>query len=260
MRPAPYIISLTALGMLTGVAILPVFARFSDTERIALAKRKIRAALYEFRLFGDDPRLVFRAQGQLVLWNARYLELMLKPAMIVILPIIALTMLMDTVYGHRSLRVGEETLVTARMADNVDLNSLSPELRGNNIILESPSVRLPDQHQVTWKVRAAAPGNDKLWITLPGKAATANSTAQRSIDVGSGIRILADRRVSSLWDWLIDPGEKLLPRNSAFRWIAIQYPDAEVDLFGFEIPWIVWFILVSWITVFALRKPFGVII
>jgi hypothetical protein len=80
------------------------------------------------------------------------------------------------------------------------------------------------------------------------------------VNVGSGIHILSGRRVSSIWDWLIDPGENLLPRNSAFRWIQIQYPDAEVNFYGLGIPWIVWFILVSWITVFALRKPFGVII
>ncbi|MGB8477210.1 MAG: hypothetical protein WCE63_00035 [Acidobacteriaceae bacterium] len=259
MRPATYLISLTVLGILTGIAILPVFGRFSNTEGIALAKRKIRAALYEFRLFGDEPRLVFRAQGQLLLWNARYLGLMLKPAAVVILPIIALTMMMDTVYGHRPLQVGEETLVTARVADNVDLNAISPQLRGNNITVESSSVRLPDQHRVVWGVRATAPGNDNLSLSLPGSAATGN-TAQKRADVGAGLYVLSDRRVSSLWSWLLYPGERLLPRNSRFRWIEIEYPDAEVNLFGFSIPWIVWFIVVSWITAFALRKPFGVII
>lgn len=259
MRPATYLISLTVLGILTGIAILPVFGRFSNTEGLALAKRKIRAALYEFRLFGDDPRLVFRAQGQLLLWNARYIGLILKPAAVIILPIIALTMLMDTVYGHRPLQVGENTLVTARLANKIDLNKLSPELRSNNIAVETPSVRLPDQHQVVWGVRATAPGNDNLSLSLPGSAAIDNA-AQKSVDVGAGLHILSDRRVSSFWNWLIYPGEQLLPRNGAFRWIEVQYPDAEVNLFGFGIPWIVWFILVSWITVFALRKPFGVII
>ena len=259
MRPATYLISLTVLGILTGIAILPVFGRFSNTEGIALAKRKIRAALYEFRLFGDEPRLVFRAQGQLLLWNARYLGLMLKPAAVVILPVIALTILLDTVYGHRPLQVGEDTLVTARVANNVDLNKTSPELRGTNVIVETPSVRLPDQHQVVWGVRAIAPGNNTLSLSLPDSAA-ADNVAQKSVDVGAGLHILSDRRVASLWDWLVYPGERLLPRNGVFRWIEIQYPDAEVNLFGFGIPWIVWFILVSWITVFALRKPFGVII
>ena len=259
MRPATYLLSLTVLGILTGIAILPVFGRFSNTAGLALAKRKIRASLYEFRLFGDEPRLVFRAQGQLLLWNLRYLGLILKPAAVVILPIIVLTIFMDSVYGHRALQVGENALVTARVADSIDLNTVSPRLRGDNIAVETPSVRLPDQHQVVWGVRATAPGKDNLSLSLPGSSATGDA-ANKSVAVGAGLYTLSDRRVSSLWNWLIYPGEKLLPRNSEFRWIEIQYPDAEVNLFGFGIPWIVWFILVSWITVFALRKPFGVII
>jgi hypothetical protein len=259
MRPATYLISLTLLGILTGIAILPVFGKFSNTDGIALAKRRIRAALYEFRLFGDEPRLIFRAQGQLLLWNARYLGLMLKPTAVVLLPILALLMLMDTVYGHHPLQVGENTLITARTADDVDLNTISPELRSNNISVETPSVRIPDQHQVIWRVRATVAGKDNLTLSLPGSGATDN-TAQKNADVGSGLSMLSDRRVSSLRDWLIYPGEKLLPRNSVFRWIELQYPDADVHIFGFGIPWIVWFIVVSWITVFALRKPFGIII
>jgi hypothetical protein len=256
MRPATYAISLTVLGILTGLAILPVFGRFSNNTGITLAKRKIRAALYEFRLFGDEPRLVFRAQGQLLLWNARYIGLVLKPAAVVVVPIIVLMMLMDTVYGHRALQVGENTVVTASMADSIDLNAVSPELRGTNIAIETPSVRIPDRHEVAWGVRATRVGQGKLWLGVPG----GSSAVAKSVDVGPGLRIISERRVASLLDWLLYPGERLLPHDSPFRWIDIQYPDAGVQLFGFSIPWIVWFIVVSWITVFAFRKRFGVVI
>jgi hypothetical protein len=259
MRPAAYAISLTVLGILTGLAILPVFGRFSNNAGIALAKRKIRAALYEFRLFGDEPRLVFRAQGQLLLWNARYVGLVLKPAAVVILPIIVLTVLMDTVYGHRALEIGENTMVTAHMADSIDLNTVSPELRGKNIAVETPSVRIPDRHEVVWGVQATGIGQDKLWLGVPGNDTGSNAVA-KSVDVGPGLRVVSERRVTSLLDWLLYPGERLLPRNGPFRWIDIQYPDADVELFGFGIPWIVWFVVVSWITVFAFRKRFGVVI
>ncbi len=259
MGPATYTISLTALGILTGLAILPVFGRFSNTAGITLAKRKVRAALYEFRLFGDEPRLVFRAQWKLLLWNARYLGLILKPAATVILPIVVLMAMMDMVYGHRALKVGEDAMVTAQMADSVGLNTISPELRGSNIAVETPPVRLPDAHQVVWGVRGSSVGQGRMWLSIPGNAPGGNAV-DKIVDVGPGLHILSERRVASLPDWLLYPGERLLPRGSPFRWIEMQYPDAEVNLFGFGIPWIVWFIAVSWITVFALRKRFGVII
>lgn len=259
MRPATYAISLTVLSILTGLAILPVFGRFSNTAGISLAKRKIRAALYEFRLFGDEPRLVFRAQRKLLLWNARYLGLILKPATIVILPIIVLMAMMDMVYGHRALKVGEDTMVTARMADSVDLNTISPKLDGKNIAVETPSVRIPELHQIVWGVRAIGAGQDKIWLSVSGSDKSSDAV-DKVVAVGPGLHIVSERRVTSLLDWLLYPGERLMPRGSPFRWIDVQYPDAEVNLFGFGISWIVWFIAVSWITVFALRKRFGVII
>ncbi len=85
------------------------------------------------------------------------------------------------------------------MADNVDLNTISPELLGNNIAVETPSVRIPDRHQFVWGVRAMAPGNGKLSFNLPGSDAVANAE-KKSADVGAGFPILSDRRVTSLWD------------------------------------------------------------
>ena len=97
-------------------------------------------------------------------------------------------------------------------------------------------------------------------MAQPPRKHTGSDAVDKVVDVGPGLHILSERRVTSLADWLLYPGERLMPRGSAFRWIDVQYPDAEVNLFGFGIPWIVWFIAVSWITVFALRKRFGVII
>lgn len=85
------------------------------------------------------------------------------------------------------------------MADNVDLNTISPELLGNNIAVETPSVRIPDRHQFVWGVRDMALGNGKLSFNLPGSDAVANAE-KKSADVGAGFPILSDRRVTSLWD------------------------------------------------------------
>ena len=149
------------------------------------------------------------------------------------------------------------------MANRVDLNTVSPELRGNNIAVATPSrCACPvSSGEVVWGVRATRPGKGPIYRSgLPGRRRGRQRRA-KSVNVGSGVHILSESAgVIPLWNWLIYPGEKLMPRNSVFRWIEVQYPDAEVRLFGFGIPWIVWFILVSWITVFALRKTFGVII
>lgn len=257
MSSAAYSISLTAISFLVGLGILPVFGRFSNKAALSLAKRKIRAALYAFRLFGDEPRLVFRAQGQLLLWNARYLGLMLRPAAVVVLPILILLLFMDGIYGHRALHVGETTIITARMASGVDLSTTSPLLKGNGVTVETSAVRIPSEHQVLWRVRALNPGRDSVSLQMPGSG---GDPVEKTVLAGPGLHYLSQRRVTSLPDWLIDPGERRLPAGGPVRWIGVQYPDAEFSLFGFGMPWIVWFVIISWTTMFALRKRFGVII
>ncbi len=256
---ATYVISLTVISFLAGLAILPVFAKYSDAARLSLAKRKIRAALYAFRLFGDEPRLVFRAQGQLLLWNARYLGLMLRPAAIVLLPMAFLLLQMDIVYGHRALHVGESAIVSARMAKGVNLSVTNPQLTSNGAAIETPTVRIPDEHRVLWRVRALSAGRDRLFLAIPATDGTRDAT-EKDLQVGPGLHYLSDRRTTSFFAWLLDPGESRLSTSSPVRSIRVEYPDADFSIFGIAMPWIVWFVIVSWATMFALRKRFGVII
>ncbi|MEO6829141.1 MAG: hypothetical protein ABI164_04975, partial [Acidobacteriaceae bacterium] len=185
--------------------------------------------------------------------------LMLKPAAILLIPMLLLLMQMDIIYGRRALHVGESTIVSARMGDSVNLATATPQLKSNGAAIESPAVRIPAEHRVLWKVRALSPGRDRLSLELPINDGTITSTG-KSLQVGAGLHYLSDRRVASLRDWLLDPAEPRLAANGPVRSIAVEYPDADFRIFGFGMSWIVWFVIVSWITMFALRKRFGVII
>lgn len=247
------------IALLVGVGILPVFGRFSNTAKLLVAKRKIRAALYAFRLFGDEPRLVFRAQRQLLLWNARYLGLMLKPAAIVVLPVVFLLVQMDAVYGHRALQPGETAIVSARMAPSVDLSNTSPTLTGDGIAVDSPAIRIPAEHQVYWRVRARANGDDAVTLNVPVNGG-AKDPVEKKIQTGGGLHFLAGERTQSTWDWLANLAEPRLNSTSPVRSISVAYPDADFRIFGISMPWILWFVIVSWTTMFALRKRFGVVL
>jgi len=253
-----YGISLTVIAFLVGLGILPVFGRYSNKAKLLVAKRKIRAALYAFRLFGDEPRLVFRAQGQLLWWNARYLALILKPAAIVVIPILFLLLQMDFLYGHRALRVGETAIVAAHVGDKVDLNTASPVLTGSGVSVETLPIRIPEEDEVYWRVRAVRDGGDRISLHFPANAT--DDPVMKSVKTGAGLHYLTEQRTQSFWSWLENPGEHRLPANGLVRSIGIQYPDAEFSIFGIGMPWIVWFVIVSWSTMFALRKRFGVII
>ena len=66
----------------------------------------MQAHLLEMKLYQDEPGLLFRAQGNLLLNNFRYLGHMLRPALYLALPMVVLFAHFDSVYGQRALRVG----------------------------------------------------------------------------------------------------------------------------------------------------------
>jgi hypothetical protein len=243
--------SLTAIAIVFGIAMLWSFGRFSNQPQVALAKRKVRANLYAFRLYADEPALIFRAQKQLLLWNVRYLVLMLRPTVVVLIPATLLMIALDSMYGHRPLRPGESAIITAQFKAGTDVRSLAPTLEGIRIAVETPSARIPDIHQVSWRVRALAATSGSVNLQWAG--------VSLSKDVKSGARsgLIAERRVGPLLDWLRYPGESRLP-DGPLRWIGVSYPAAKVNIFGFGAHWLLWFFAVSLLTMLLAKKPLDV--
>jgi hypothetical protein len=253
MLSAAHTWSLTAIAIASGVATLWVFARFSDAERIQLAQRKIRASLSAFRLFADEPVLILRAQKQLLLWNARYLGFMLRPSLVILVPTLILLTQLEAVYGSRPLAAGESAIVTAQFSAGADLQAFAPSLVGQGIKVETPAVRIPDQHKACWRMRAASDtrgASASVSLCVPGAAMS------KTVQTGSGLRYISARRVASLFDWLRYPAEARLPAGD-IRWIGISYPYAAIDIFGFGVDWLVWFCTVMLLTMLAFRERFA---
>ena len=252
MLSAAHTWSLTAIGIAAGVAMSWVFARFSDVERARLARRKMRASLYALRLFADEPVLIFRAQKQLLLWNARYLGLMLRPGVAIFIPALLLLTQLEAIYGRRPLAPGESAIVTAQFDSAADLLAIAPSLEGRGVVVETPAVRVADQRQVCWRVRATSAVSGCVWLRVPGAAVS------KTVQAGAGLRYISVRRVASLGDWWHYPAEARLPRT-AIHWIGVAYPYAAIDVFGIGIDWLVWFCAVSLLTMLAVRKRFSVL-
>lgn len=253
MLPASHTWTLTAIALVFGIATLWTFGRFSNQEQVALAKRKVWASLYAFRLFADEPALIFRAQKQLLLWNARYLGLMLRPTAVLIVPTTLLMFSLDAMYGHRALTPGESTLVTAQFTDGTDVHSLSPTLEGARIAVETPAVRIASQCQVSWRVRAMGPAAGSVILRIAG------ASYSKAVEAGSASGLVAERRVASIFDWVQYPGESRLPAG-VLQWIGVSYPPAAVQFFGIGVHWLLWFICVSLFAMLLAKKPLGIII
>ena len=109
-------ISLAAIGIAVGLVFLLVLRKLSNQDAIREIRRQIQACLYELRLFVDEPSLVWRAQVRLLALNIRYLSLMLRPALILAVPMLFLFAVLEPFYGKAPLAISEDSIVTIKLA------------------------------------------------------------------------------------------------------------------------------------------------
>lgn len=244
----PAIASLAAISVLTGVAMLWAFKRFSNQAAIREARKPMRASLYELRLFADEPWLIWRAQKQLLAANLRYLGLMLRPAVVLTVPMVVLLVQLEAFYGSSPLRVGEAAIVTLQMTEDLPAPLLeAPE----TIAIETPPVRIPAERRISWRIRPQQAVSGELRLVFP------SLTLEKKIEAGEAPKYLSSRRASRLGDLFWNPGERPLPLG-AVDWIEVRYPPAEVSLGGLEIHWLVWFLVISLASAWILKGRLGV--
>jgi hypothetical protein len=177
----------------------------------------------------------------------RYLALMVRPTFVTFIPLALLLFHLDAVYGRRPLHAGESAIVTAQLSVWPAPGMASLALEGHGIAVETPPLRFPEERRVCWRVRAVKGESGNVRLSMPGVEVL------KRVQAGSPAGYLSERRVSSLLAWLCYPGEARLPA-SALSSIEVEYPSAEISVFGFGVHWLVWFCVVSLIAMLVLRR------
>lgn len=224
--------------------MLLAFKWVGDPKALETAKNRMQAHLMEMRLYDREPRLVLRAAGSLLVWNARFFVASLRPALIATVPMILLFVQMEGYYGLSPLRPGSATVVSAALdapADGVELRA------DNGLVVETPGARSAGGTLISWRVRA---------LDVSGHAAlklqVGDRELEKSVSVGTKPMQVSPRRVRAPGDVLLYPVE--LPLDApGVREIRVQYAPRSIELFGIESHWLVWLVLVSVLGAFVVR-------
>jgi hypothetical protein len=226
--------------LFTALALL-VFRSLSDQAAVRRARSLAQAHLLEFSLFKDEPRLVLRAQRDLLLDNLRLVRLLLPAVLVLTIPGVLFFGILDACYGRARLAIGQAAVVTAQLAGDVNDAALSPAA---GVAVETEPVRVTVNRQLSWRIRPLRDGTGALQVKTPA------GTVTKTLSAGAGIAFVSERRAASWISFLLQPTE--LPfSHPGFLWVAIQYPKATI--LGWH--WIVWFLLVSLLAALLLKRP-----
>src|ERR1022692_4945397 len=105
--------TLISAGIVYGLVAGFIFRHFTDAARLRTTINRILAHVLEFSLFIDEPRLILRAQRELLGENARMLGEIALPCLMMAVLFVPFYEPLDNRLGYRPLRPGETTVVTA---------------------------------------------------------------------------------------------------------------------------------------------------
>lgn len=246
------LVSLALLSAVAGVAMLWLIGKISKQNAVRLTRRQIQATLLEFRLFWDEPRIVWRAQTRLLRLNARYLALMLPPVLICAIPVAFLMIRMEGLYGRTPLPVGRPAIVTLQLAGPINEQAVPPTLNAPSLVsVETPALRVFRDNQVCWRIRPLAVTSGALKVSVNGEV------IEKQIVAGGPWSYLSDRRSSSASELFWHPGEPQLPKGNV-AWVEVSYPTAYWGPGSFQIHWIWWFLIFSMVGGLLLKRQLGV--
>jgi len=244
---------LAALGIAFGIVLLLLLRKVSNQQSIGNLRRQLQACLYELRLFIDEPAIVWRAQKRLLWLNAKYLALMLRPALILAIPMLFLFSLLEPFYGRAPLAISEASLVTVKLAHLQGALVAAPILQAPpGIQVETPAVRMRGLDLICWRIRAREPGGGLLRVVFPTEIVT------KKIASGTGHALLSTRRVQSWWQLFWYPTESPMPAGNV-EWVEIDYPSRAFSWLGLKLSWFVWVLIFSMATVLILKRPLRVV-
>lgn len=227
------ITTLAIFSAVAGLVILWVFKKLSNQQALKTARRRIRAHLLAIRLFGNDPVMVLRSQARLFTSNMRYIALLLPSFLVVAVALFFAWDYLEALWGRLPLSPGQAVVVTARLrGEPAALTLTAPSW----LAVESPAVRVPAEHEVSWRMRVREAAAGEISICAAGDCVT------QWVEARPGMHYLRNRTRAA---------------SRAFEWVEVPYAPGDVALAGVSMSWAVWFCLISMLTALIFRSRFA---
>lgn len=143
---------LTLCGVVYGIIGGWLFRRYSDRPALRLALNRSIAHILEFRLFIDEPRLIFQAQLDLVRANFAFVRAILMPSAIAFGLLLATYFPLQNAVGSAPLQAGDVAIVSLQTSE-AGVELVAPF----GVMVETPPLRVRGENLTLWRIRALSP-------------------------------------------------------------------------------------------------------
>jgi hypothetical protein len=252
MGIASPLLLVTGAAFAAGLLMLVIFRYTSDQKKIRRAKDQVQAQLLAVRLFQDQLPAVLRAYGRLLRGTGRYLVLMLKPTLVLLLVFAPLIILLDPYFAWDALRPRQDFLIKVRTMHPNALEAVDLDLPAG-MTSSAPPVHIASDQQVVWRVNADADG------VYPVRVVADGATVSKAVIVSGGLpRISATSMRGRFWQRWLAPGAAALPDGSRIDSIAVGYSPRELNVWLFQANWIIVFFVISIVSALLFKKALHV--
>jgi len=250
LSPLPPWAGLTIISAVLGVVMLIAFKYTSNQQAIAAAKDTIKANLLALKLFKDEMRVTFVSQWRVLKGVCRLQWHMVKPILILAIPMLLIIGQMGVRYQWRALRPDEVTRISVKLADGtVSVPEVTLEA-GAGVKVEVDGV--PGAGAVDWRVRGGAEGSHTLQFHI------GDTAVDKTVRVGGAFGPVSAERVGAHWfAQILHPRESRLSAALPVKSIEIVYPPREGWYTGSDW-WILSFFVISMVAALVFAPLFKV--
>lgn len=240
--------------VLMGVLAIAIYKVVSNQKGLARVKSQISMRLLEIRLFSHDILQVLRSTGMILIKNAVYLGNHMVPMAVMLVPFVVILAQLVANYAYDPSPTGSVELLHVRLDPDAgvparDVSLALPE----GVALDAPPVHTAD-HQVFYRLRADAPGDHVLALSVAGEV------YEKGWAVGGSARKVPLKRLRGL-EAILYPGEEALPADGPLLSIELATHSRSLGpLPAGELGIVLWTLALSLAAGFAVKGVFGVTI
>jgi len=240
------------LSIVIGLLMIVLFGYTSNQKAIKVAKDQLKAHLLAVRLFQDQLHVVMGSYGRILRGTGRYLKLAFMPLLYVIIPITLLIVQLDRYLGSTGIPANTPFLLTVKVNNSDAMNDISLECPPE-VTMTAPAVHVPAAHEIVWRLSGSKEGNYDIKLTRAGETVT------KTLHVSSElVRVSPMRLRGHFWERLFTSTESAIPDSSSIESAAIDYPERNIEIAGYEINWIWLFFILSMIAGFIIKEMLGI--